>query len=329
MSMSSDAAEGGSSRFYNVACHGGPFAALPDSARGRQAGLEGYVIEEIKPGIFWLSTGGYDTMFLTTGEGVIVIDAPPALRDVILSVISSKTSEPITHVIYSHSHFDHIGAADIYPANAVRIAQRHTADTLARYRDPRRPPPTLTVDDGYLLELGSKQLALRYHGNVHQPGNLFIHEPRNKVLMLVDVIFPGWVPFRNLANANDVHEFIRAHDVVMTYDFDVLVCGHLTRTGTRVDVQTQREYVHALREAAKIALASVRIEEIGERTGFENVWALMDGYIDELIERVALEVLSAPTSNGHPWTERLGGADVWTRHNAFAMIHALRVENTW
>jgi glyoxylase-like metal-dependent hydrolase (beta-lactamase superfamily II) len=303
------------------------FAAVPETSRGKTPGSDGYLIEEIKPGIFWISAGGYDTMFMPTGQGVIVVDAPPAMRDVVLAAIRSKTDELITHVVYSHSHFDHIGAADVYPETAVRIAHQSTADKLAGYADRRRPVPGIAFTDEYILEVGNKRLELQYHGNIHQPGNIFIYEPRHKALMLVDVIFPGWVPFRSLASANDVHEFIQAHDRILDYDFDVMICGHLTRHGTRADVEAQREYVHHLRDASKTALATVRIEDVGARTGFDNLWALMDGYLDDMAEQVTRTVLSTPTSDGRLWTERLGGADIWTKHHAFTMIHALRVEN--
>jgi glyoxylase-like metal-dependent hydrolase (beta-lactamase superfamily II) len=266
-------------------------------------------------------------MFLVTGQGVIVVDAPPSMRDVLLTAIASVTTEPITHVIYSHSHFDHIGAADLFPQNAIRIAHQSTADKLRDYSDPRRPSPTIAFDDAYVLELGNNRVELRYHGNIHQPGNIFIYEPRQKVLMLVDVIFPGWVPFRNLAVANDVHEYLRAHDLLLAYDFDVIVCGHLTRYGTRADVVAQKEYVQQLRAASLKALTTVRIEDVAARTGTENIWALMDGYLEDAIETATNEMLLTPSSDGRLWTERLGGADVWTPHHAFSMIQALRVEN--
>lgn len=324
-----DTEEGRDTASYKSHCVGSArlFAAVPETSRGREPQPEGFLLEEIKPGIFWISVGGYDTMFLSTGDGVIVVDAPPMMRDVVLKAIRSKTMEPVTHVIYSHSHFDHIGASDIYPDTAIRIAQENTAEKLMSYADPRRPVPTVVFKDEYMLEVGSKRLELRYRGNIHQPGNIFIYEPDQRVLMLVDVIFPGWVPFRNLAIANDVHEFIRAHDEILKYDFDVMVCGHLTRHGTRADVEAQREYVQNLRDASKAALAKVKIEEVGVRTGFENIWALMDSYLDDMIDLVTRSVLTLHTSDGRLWTERLGGADVWTKHHAFAMIQALRVES--
>jgi len=38
-----------------------------------------YVIKEIRDGLYWLSDGAYNTMFLVTSEGVIAIDPLPTL----------------------------------------------------------------------------------------------------------------------------------------------------------------------------------------------------------------------------------------------------------
>ncbi|NJN81758.1 MAG: MBL fold metallo-hydrolase [Caldilineaceae bacterium] len=70
-------------------------------------------------------------IFMVTGEGVIVVDAPPTIGEKALAAIAEVTDEPITHVIYSHAHADHIGAAGIYPEDAVYIAQEETAARLA------------------------------------------------------------------------------------------------------------------------------------------------------------------------------------------------------
>ena len=68
--------------------------------------------------------------------------------------------------------------------------------------------------------------------------------------MLVDIVFPGWVPFPYLAIAKDVAGFIKAHDIALdNYDFDKFVGGHLTRLGTRNDVVVQKEFVTDLMNA--------------------------------------------------------------------------------
>ena len=106
------------------------------------------------------------------------------------------------------------------------------------------PIPTITFAKNYTLEIGNETLKLDYYGNNHFPGNIFIYAPKQKVLMLVDVIFPGWVPFPYLALAKDTAGFIKAHDIALNnYDFDTLVGGHLTRLGTRNDVIVQRIFI--------------------------------------------------------------------------------------
>ena len=100
--------------------HGDPQAQCADPLPGTAAGVpidpaKGYFVEEINDGVYWVTEGTYQVMFVTTGEGVIVADAPPSIGANILNAIAEVTDEPITHVIYSHSHADHISAAGIYP----------------------------------------------------------------------------------------------------------------------------------------------------------------------------------------------------------------------
>ena len=38
-----------------------------------------YELRGIKPGVYMVSAGGYNSMFLVTQEGVVVVDAPPAI----------------------------------------------------------------------------------------------------------------------------------------------------------------------------------------------------------------------------------------------------------
>lgn len=75
---------------------------------------------------------------------------------------------------------------------------------------------------------------------VVQEGNIWIYAPNERILMVVDVIFPGWVPFRRLAVSEDIAGWIRRPDIALTFDFDVLVAGHNTRLGNRNDVLIQK-----------------------------------------------------------------------------------------
>src|SRR5687767_6915129 len=57
----------------------GAFAPVPEAARGPAIPETGYLVEEIGDGLYWVTDGLYQVMFLTTGEGVILVDAPPSL----------------------------------------------------------------------------------------------------------------------------------------------------------------------------------------------------------------------------------------------------------
>jgi hypothetical protein len=75
---------------------------VPEIAKGPPVPEERYVVDEIADGIFWLSDGAYQSMFLVTDEGVIAVDAPPTLGNNILRAIARVTKKPITQVVYSH-----------------------------------------------------------------------------------------------------------------------------------------------------------------------------------------------------------------------------------
>lgn len=305
----------------SIAAAGAEAAApVPESARGPAIPQDkGYLVEEIRDGLYWVTDGVYQVMFLTTGEGVIAVDAPPNLHENYLKAIEEVTDEPVTHVIYSHSHSDHIGSAGMFPDDAEYIAHEDTAELLAQVKDPNRPLPTQTFDDSFKLEVGSQTLVLDYHGVNHEPGNIFIHAPKQRVLMLVDVVFPGWVPFKNLAVSDFIPGFEAAHDQVLDYDFETFIGGHLTRLGTREDVEIQREFIQDLKQAAGEALGSVDFMAIAQETGFDNPWVLFDRYLDA----VALECAEVMTPK---WTGRLAGADVFMHGHCWEMMESLRID---
>jgi len=190
----------------------GEFGPVPDAAKGPAIPAAGYLVEEIRDGLYWVTDGAYQAMFLTTGEGVILVDAPPSLGPNLAKAISDVTDEPVTYVVYSHHHADHIGAAGQFAETATCVGHEATAALLDRDDDPNRPVPTVTFADSYTLTLGNQTLQLDYHGSNHEPGNIFIYAPQQKVLMVVDIVFPGWVPFADLALAEDVPGFVTAHD---------------------------------------------------------------------------------------------------------------------
>ncbi len=294
-------------------------APVPDTARGVEIDFSiGYVVEEIGDGVYWLTNGSTQVMFLTTGEGVIAIDAPPDIGTNYLTAIASVTDEPVTHVIYSHAHSDHV-ASGVFGADVTYVAHEETYRLLEAANDPNRPLPSITFSDDYTLEVGNQVVELSYKGNNHEPGNIFIYLPAHRVLMLVDVVWPGWVPFTYLGFAEDVPGYFRAQEAILAYDFDIFIGGHVGRYGNREDIEINIEYMNDVRNAAIAALQSVDLYAISGEVGFENPWYTLDLYFDSLAEVCAAQVEPM-------WVERLGGADVWTLDNCNAVIQSLRID---
>lgn len=302
---------------------------IPDAAKGPAIPAKGYLVQEIRDHLYWVTDGSYNAMFLVTDKGVVAVDAPPSIGKNYLKAIAEVTDKPVTYVIYSHAHIDHIGAAGIFPKNATFIAQQETAAELQRAKSVARNAsmvpsiPTVTFSKNYTLQIGNQTLKLDYYGVNHLPGNIFIYAPKQKVLMLVDIIFPGWIPFPYLAIAKDTAGFITAHDIALNnYDFGTIVAGHLTRLGTRNDVIIQKEFVSDLEKAAATANQEVLFSNIASQVGsFDNPWLIFSTYIDAINENCVKNMLPK-------WENRIGGAQLFMSTHCFTMSESGRVDPT-
>ena len=298
-------------------------APNPNSQPGTAPAIppgKGYLVQEIRDRLYWVTDGLYNTMFLVSSEGVIAVDPLPNLGPRYLKAIAEVTDKPVTHVIYSHEHTDHIAAAYLFPKNAVYIAQKNTAEILARRNDPRRPVPTVTFDNTYKLTVGDQSLVLDYKGVNHESGNIFIYAPKQKVLMLVDVIYPGWMPYKNLGIAEDVPGYIQAHHDALSYDFDTLVAGHVDRLGTRQDVQTSLNFVNQLKatvmeESAKLDFPSY----LHANASPKHRWDRHNDYEQAIVDQCYAELFPK-------WNPKLLGTGTYLRDNCWAMLESLAVQ---
>jgi len=300
------------------------YAPVPAGALGPTVNASGYSVGHVAANLYWVTDGFYQAMFVTTPRGVVLVDAPPTIGHNLPRAIAEVTAarnlpDRVTHVIYSHSHADHIGAAGIFPG-AVRIAHAQTKQLLRDARDPNRPLPTVTFDDRYELHVGGERLDLSYHGPNHSPDNIFISVPSAATLMVVDMIFPGWVPFKSLAESQDIPDWIGAHDLVLAAPWQTLVGGHLGRLGARSDVVLQRDYVNDLAASARQTLDTLDPTPFFTKYGpTGNAWAIFKSYLDAAAATAAAPVTAK-------YLGQLAAADVFTVANAEAMINSARID---
>jgi glyoxylase-like metal-dependent hydrolase (beta-lactamase superfamily II) len=293
------------------------YAPVPKSALGPPVNADGYFVGQIKGDLYWVTDSFYTVMFLTTKDGVVIVDAPPTIGHNLLRAIDKVTQangrpSKVTHQIYSHSHSDHIGASVLFGPDVVRIGHQECRTLLLRDDDPNRPPPEVTFEDQYTLTVGGQTLELAYHGPNHSPDNIFIWAPEQQTLMLVDVIFPRWVPWRNLAVSQDIPDWIKAQDVALSYPWQTLVAGHLGRLGTRADAELQIAYVADLLAGARATINSLDPTPFFKKYG-DNAWAIFQVYLDAASAQIAAPVTAK-------YLGKLAAADVFTVGNAFAVF---------
>ena len=298
----------------------GKYMDVPAAAVGPAIDpAKGYRLQDLGGGLHMITDNAYQSMFLVYDTGVVVIDAPPSFAKHIPGAIAEVTDKSITHVVYSHAHIDHIGGTKSLGGRPTIIAHDETKRLLARAADPNRPLPTEMFSDRYTLRVGKQMLELSYHGNAHEPGNIFIYAPAQRVLMVVDVVFPGWMPWRRFALAQDVPGYFAQVEEIRRMEWDTLVGGHVGRTGTHADVDLQAEFNNDVKQAATAALGSTELAAGLNPRDRGNPWALFDDYID----RVAARCVDALTPK---WSSKLAAFDVYIWDQCYAMEQSLRID---
>ena len=225
--------------------------------------------------------------FVVTRDGVVVIDAlgSPALATRLLATIKAITPLPVTHVIVTHYHADHIyglqtlkaagakivahQAAKIYlHSDTARLRLEASRQELAPWIDAhtRLVAADQWVDRETSLSLSGMEFQLKPLGPSHTPEDLAIYLPQEKVLFAGDLVFRSRIPY---VGQSDSRQWILALDKLLAYDTNVIVPGHgaLSRDAKK-DMQLTRDYLMYLRTA--MGAASKNMEP------FEDAYMAVD-----------------------------------------------------
>ncbi|MCY7371457.1 MAG: MBL fold metallo-hydrolase [Polaromonas sp.] len=204
--------------------------------------------------------------FIVTPAGVVVIDAlgSPALATRLIAEIRRVTSQPVTQVVVTHYHADHVYGLQTFKAAGARIVahragQRYLESEVAlqRLKDSRQTlgpwiddatrlvPADEWLDGPTTLNLGGVRIDIAPVGPAHTPEDLAVYVPADKVLLAGDLVFRRRIPFVGQA---DSANWIAALDALLRFDADLVVPGHgPVSTDVREDLQTTRDYLTHLR----------------------------------------------------------------------------------
>ncbi len=284
---------------------------------------KGFLVKEVKPNVFVVTDGIYQSVFVTTGKGVVLFDAPPSFADKLPAAVAEVTKEPITQIVYSHTHLDHIagteGLKKKLPSLQI-LAEEETARFLREKNDPRRPLPTRTFKDHTTLKLGAMAVQLK-KGHWHSPeGDVFVYIPSRRFLMAVDTLAAGHVPFMDFDLSTNMHAYFKVFDQLLAYDFDVLVPGHLTYLADRADVQMSKDYAMDVYKTVKHIHDGTDqmavLSKAATKYSWDNKFALFRTLLDGVIDQCATEIQGR-------WRDKLAGVDVFgSSHCRAALIYA-------
>ena len=301
------------------------YAPIPRSALGPALNEQGYYVGRVERNLYWVTDGVYQSAFLTTDDGVVLFDAPPTIGGNLRRAVDEITAangvtNRVTHLVYSHHHADHAGAASLFGGDVTRVGHEETRRLLLRDGDPDRPVPEITFADRYTLQVGGERAELAWHGPNHTPDNIYIHFPGHDTLMFIDVVNAGWVLIYNLNLSEDVIGYMGAPAIALSYPWTHFISGHLGRLATHDDVAIHQQYIADIEASAREALTSIDPVPFYVAGG-QNVWAGVKAHLDAVTERAAAPIIAK-------YTGVLAAADieVFTRTTTFQIMQSLRLD---
>jgi len=222
-------------------------------------------------------------MFVITGDGVVVTDPINGEAAAWLRVeIGKLTEQPITHLIYSHSHGDHASGGSGYGEIANILAQQNAPPAIDGVK------PTIRFREQMSFTRGDKTFELTYLGPGHGNDLIAIVVRPDNVAFVVDAVSSKRLFYRDFpgANLDDWIDQVRKIDLL---EFEVMIGGH-GPIGTKSDVGDGIAYLEELRaEVLKGLKAGKSVDELKQGVTMEKYkdWAAYDNWRELNVQGMA------------------------------------------
>ena len=229
-------------------------AALAGAAAKAQAPQPKVLdVEKLADNLFMLKpsggvNSGGNTAVFVTATGVVVVDTKiPGWGQPIIDKIKELTSKPITTIINTHTHYDHVSGNVEFPATVDVIVQENTKANMERMgpvlgREAQSSGPNIfkehggrgmpkrTFKDTMTLFKGADQIDLYYFGRGHTNGDAFVVFPALKVMHAGDIFARKGPPLLDANNGGSgvaIGETLaKAHSTIK--GVDRIITGHST-----------------------------------------------------------------------------------------------------
>jgi cyclase len=265
------------------------FGALSISVRAIQAGAQGpapgqLTVEKLRDNLFILRTAdpanesGGNTAVFIQAAGVTVVDTKnPGWGAAMLTRIKELTPKPVTRIINTHSHGDHVSGNVEFPATVDVVTQLHTQENMKRmpiFGQNRSGLPKQTFTDRMTLDSGADRIELRYFGRGHTNGDAWVIFPALRVVHAGDIFARKGLLFLDGTNGGsgvEVPDTLAKAAEALT-NVEAIIKGHstvMTVADLREFTEFNREFVNSIRDAKR---AGRTVDEV------EAAWTLPGKY---------------------------------------------------
>jgi cyclase len=267
-----------------------PRPTLPDAEKVKD---NLYVIMASTPGPAF--TGGNVGVFVTD-TGVVVIDTKLAgYGPDLIARIKKVTDKPITTIINTHTHRDHTGSNEGFPASVEIVAHENTKANMLKmpaFKDDKAQfLPKKTYTDKLSLGTGKDRVDLYYFGPGHTNGDTFIVFPALRVMHAGDMFAWKDAPLydRNNGGSGVEHPKSIARLLATVKNVDTVIPGHSPVT-TWKDLQEYGRYSAELLSQTEAAIkAGKTAEEAGKAI---DLTAKFPGYKNERVATAVTAIYS-------------------------------------
>jgi len=241
-----------------------------------QPSAEGLMVTKLKDNLYVLKGGGGNTSVFITGAGVVVVDSKnPGWGQPILDKIKTLTDKPVTTLINTHTHGDHVSGNVAFPATVDIVVQANTAENMKKMipnstaADQTVPAQTIfqqnggkglpkrTFKDKMTIGKGADEIDLFYFGRGHTNGDAWVLFPANRVLHAADIFSGKNIPLLDANNGGSAVEIANSLEKAgnsLNGKYDTIVTGHsseMTPADLREYVQFNRDFVTDVQTAMK------------------------------------------------------------------------------
>jgi glyoxylase-like metal-dependent hydrolase (beta-lactamase superfamily II) len=272
-------------------------AALQQPAGG-QAQARVVNVEKLKDNLYMMTGGGGNSaVFITSTGVVVVVDTKlPGWGQPILDGIKTFTSKPVTAIINTHTHGDHVSGNVEFPTTVEVVTHENTKKNMELMRPATgiapaagAPPPgnifkenggkglpKRTFKDKMTLGKGDDRIDLYYFGRGHTNGDAFVVFPALRLMHAGDIFSGKNVPLLDANNGGSGVEIGKTlAKAAGVSGVDQIITGHST-VMTPADLKQYAEFNNEF--AAAVAAAKKAGKTVDEVASSWTIPAKYTGY---------------------------------------------------